>query len=56
MDQAAFEAALKDELHKRIGEVSGYRDDAFGHIGTAEMAAVFIVCVVLPVLLVLVLR
>ncbi|MCC7074180.1 MAG: hypothetical protein IT383_22915 [Deltaproteobacteria bacterium] len=56
MDQAAFEAALKDELDKRIGEVSDYRDDAFGHIGAGEMAVVFVACVLLPVVLVLVLR
>ncbi|MBI1946302.1 MAG: hypothetical protein HYS27_11425 [Deltaproteobacteria bacterium] len=56
MDQRAFEAALREELDKRIGEVSGYSDDAFGHIGTGEMLVVFLTCVLLPVVLVLVTR
>ncbi len=56
MDQRLFEAALREELDKRIGEVSGYQDDTFGHIGNGEMAIVFLTCVLLPVLLVLVTR
>jgi len=56
MDQRLFEAALREELDKRIGEVSGYQDDTFGHIGKGEMAIVFLTCVLLPVLLVLVTR
>ncbi len=56
MDQQAFETALKDELDKRISEVSSYPDDTFGHIGSVEMTIVFVVCVLVPVLLVLVTR
>lgn len=56
MDQQAFEVALKEELDQRIAEVSGYRDDTFGHIGAGEMTIVFVVCVLVPVLLVVVTR
>ena len=56
MDKQALESALHQELDKRIAEVSDYRDDAFGHISSAEMAALFVGCVLLPVILVLVTR
>ena len=52
MSNAAFEQALRVELDRRIGEVSGYRDEDFGRIAAGEWVVFCLVGLLLPMVLV----
>ena len=56
MDEKALERALHSELANRIAEVSSYPDEKFGVLKAGEIIGVFIVCVILPILIVVLTR
>lgn len=47
-----FESALAAELHRRIVEISAYRDEDFGRIGGLEWALFCLIGLALPILIV----
>jgi hypothetical protein len=48
MSDPSFEAALRQELERRIAEVSAYRDEDFGRIGAGEWVLFCVVGLLLP--------
>lgn len=50
MNEEHYQDALRVELERRIAEISGYTDEAFGRIGQGEWALFLVLAVVLPLL------
>ena len=51
-----YARALRAELTKRVDEISNYDDASFGMLKAPELALVFVVGVIVPVIVVLVFR
>lgn len=52
LDDAVLAQALREDLDRRVDELSRTPDAAFGVIGGAELALAALVCVALPILVV----
>jgi hypothetical protein len=48
--EAVYERALRADLERRIAELAGTRDDAFGRIGLPDAVVVGVLFLVVPAL------